>query len=79
MLHRLLIATSFALSGVLATTGSAFAAFDPSRDELMGIMGAVIGITLAVLTLIYAVKWYFGWDRQDPDNPDLKDYLSGHH
>jgi hypothetical protein len=42
-------------------------------------MGAVIGITLAVLTLIYAVKWYFGWDRQDPDNPDLKDYLSGHH
>ena len=79
MLHRLLIATSFALSGVIATTTSAFAAFDPTRDELMGIMGAVVGITLAVLTLVYAVKWYFGWDRQDPENPDLHDYLSSHH
>lgn len=79
MLHRLLFATSFALSGVIATTSSAFAAFDPNRDELMGIMGAVIGITLAVLTFLYAVKWYFGWDRQDPRSQDLHDYLSSHH
>ena len=78
MLHRLLFAFSFALSGVIATTGSAFAAFDPTRDELMGIMAAVVGGLLAFLTLIYAVKWYFSWDRQDPNNQDLKDYLTTH-
>jgi membrane protein DedA with SNARE-associated domain len=78
MLHRLLFALSFALSGVIATTGSAFAAFDPTRDELMGIMGAIVGILLAVLTLIYAVKWYFGWDRQDAENRALRDYLATH-
>jgi hypothetical protein len=79
LLHRLLFALSFALSAVIATTASAFAAFDPNRDELMGIMAAVVGSLLALLTLIYAVKWYFGWDRQDPDSSDLHDYLSSHH
>jgi hypothetical protein len=78
MLHRLLFAVSFALSGVIATTGSAFAAFDPTRNEVMGIMGAVVGGILALLTLIYAVKWYMGWDRQDPHSQDLHDYLSSH-
>ncbi len=79
MLRRLLIAVSFAVSGLIATTGHAFAGFDPNRDELMGITGAVIGIVLATLTLAYAVKWYVGWDQQDPDNQDLHDYLSSHH
>jgi hypothetical protein len=79
LLHRLLFAASFALSGVIATTGQAFAAFDPTRDELMGIMAIVVGVLIAFLTLIYAVKWYFGWDRQPRDNQDLKDYLESHH
>jgi hypothetical protein len=77
--HRLLFAASFALSGVIATTSSAFAAFDPNRDEIMGIMAAIVGGLLALLTLIYAVKWYFGWDRQDPHSSDLHDYLNSHH
>ena len=79
MLHRLLFGLSFAFSGVIATTGHAYAAFDPDREELIGIMAAVVGISIATLTLIYAVKWYAGWDRQDPDSKDLHDYLSGHH
>ncbi len=79
MLHRLLFALSFALSGVIATTGQAYAAFDPDRDELIGIMAAVVGIFIATLIFIYAVKWYVGWDRQDPDSQDLHDYLNGHH
>jgi len=79
MLHRLLFALGFALSGVIATTASAFAAFDPSRDELMGIMAAVVGVFLALLTLIYAVKWYFGLDQQPKNNPDLEAYEARSH
>lgn len=66
MLQRLLFALGFALSGVIATTGSAFAAFDPTRDELIGITAALVGALLAFLTLVYAVKWYFGLDQQPP-------------
>ncbi len=72
MLQRLLFALGFALATVIGTTSSAFAAFEPSRDELLGITAAASGILLAVLTLIYAVKWYFGLDIQ-PENPDLPD------
>ena len=79
LLHRLLFAVSFALSGVIATTAPAFAAFDPTRDELMGIMAAIVGCLIGFLTLVYAVKWYFGWDRQNANNQDLKDYLDSHH
>jgi predicted flap endonuclease-1-like 5' DNA nuclease len=79
MLPRLLFALSFALSGVIASTGSAFAAFDPTRDELMGIMVAVVGVLLAFLTLVYAIKWYLGLDEQDPNNQELADYISSHH
>jgi len=77
MLQRLLFALGFALSGVIATTASAFAAFDPSRDELMGITAAVFGGLLAFLTLVFAVKWYFGLDVQPPT--DLPDPNAGHH
>jgi hypothetical protein len=79
MLHRLLFALGFVLSGVVATTGSAFASFDPNRDELMGIMAAVIGGLIALLTLIYAVKWYFGADVQPASSPDLEAYEANHH
>ncbi len=76
MRQRLLFALGFAISGFLASAGSAFAAFDPGREELMGIMAGVIGVLLALLTLIYAVKWYFGWDQQPPT--DLPDPHAGH-
>jgi membrane protein DedA with SNARE-associated domain len=79
MLHHLRFALGFALSAFVATTGSAFAAFDPTRDELMGIMAAVVGILIGFLTLVYAVKWYMGWDRQPARNPDLEAYEARSH
>jgi hypothetical protein len=80
MVPRLLFALSFALSGVIATTGVASAEFDPTRDELMGIMVVVVGILLGFLTLVYAVKWYFGWDQQPPtDLPYPPTQGGGHH
>jgi hypothetical protein len=79
MLHRLLFALGFALSGVVATTSSAFAAFNPTRDELMGITAAALGIFIGIITLIYAVKWYFGADVQPKNNPDLEAYEAHHH
>ena len=42
-------------------------------------MAATIGIFIATLTLIYAMKWYLRLDRQNPDSQDLEDYLSSHH
>ncbi|HWC29701.1 MAG TPA: hypothetical protein VG845_06425 [Dehalococcoidia bacterium] len=77
MLPRLFFALSFALSAVIASTGTAAAAFDPTRDELMFITAGVVGAMLALLTLIYSVKWYFGWDQQPPT--DLPDPHAAHH
>ena len=79
MLPRLLLAISFALSGAIATTGIASAAFDPDRDELIGITVVVIGIAMGLLTLIYAVKWYFGWDEQPPTDLPYPPTGGGHH
>lgn len=79
MLQRLLFALGFAFSGVLATTGSAAAAFDPSRDELMGITAAAVGILIAFLTLVYAIKWYFGWDQQRESSDMPPPDAHGHH
>jgi hypothetical protein len=77
MLQRLAFALGFALAGVIATTGSAAAEFDPSRDELMvGTFLVSLGL-MALLALVYAVKWYFGLDRQPPI--DLPDPHAGHH
>jgi hypothetical protein len=77
MLPRLLFATGFVLSVAIASTSVASAAFDPSRDELIGITVAAIGVVLGVLTLLYAIKWYFGLDQQPPT--DLPDPHAEHH
>jgi hypothetical protein len=64
LLQRLAFALGYAASGLLATTTHADAAFDPTRDELViGTFLFALGVML-LLTLIYAVKWYFGLDHQ---------------
>jgi hypothetical protein len=71
-----------AVLGVFAATESAFAAFDPTKDELSVGMLIFVGCMMALLTLIYAVKWYFGLDRQPPvEFPDhAHDHrYAGHH
>jgi hypothetical protein len=64
LLQRLAFALGYAASGLLAATASANAAFDPTREELViGTFLFALGVML-LLTLIYAVKWYFGLDHQ---------------
>jgi hypothetical protein len=64
LLQRLAFALGYVVCGLLATTTSANAAFDPSREELViGTFLFALGAML-LLTLIYAVKWYFGLDHQ---------------
>jgi hypothetical protein len=82
MLQRLLYALPLVALGVLGTTGSAMAAFDPTKDELSVGTAIFAAAAMGVLLLIYAVKWYFGLDRQAPvEFPDhAHDHrYQGHH
>jgi hypothetical protein len=64
LLQRMAFALGYAAAGFLATTAGANAAFDPTRDELViGTFLFALAVML-LLTLIYAVKWYFGLDHQ---------------
>lgn len=82
MLKRLLYALPLAILGLFATTGAAMADFNPSSDELsIGTFFVALGV-MFVLLCIYAVKWYFGLDKQeDVDFPDHEhDHrYAGHH
>jgi len=82
MLQRILYALPLVALSVLATTGSAMAAFDPTKDELSLGTAIFAAVAMGVLLLIYAVKWYFGLDRQSevefPDHAHDHRY-SGHH
>ena len=71
-MQRLFVSLSLALIAVAGTAASAFADFNPSKDTRS--IGAFIValILMAVLTIIYAIKAYFGLDRQPP-NPDVPD------
>jgi hypothetical protein len=71
LLQRLTFALGHAAFGMLATTTQVDAAFDPTREELViGTFLFALGAML-LLTLIYAVKWYFGLDHQpEIDWPD---------
>jgi hypothetical protein len=71
-MQRLLVSFSIAVLGIVATTNSAFAAFDPTSDELSIGTFVVAVCAMAVLLMIYGIKWYFGLDVQ-PENPDLHD------
>jgi hypothetical protein len=64
LLQRLGFALGYAALAMLATTTHVDAAFDPTREELViGTFLFALGAML-LLTLIYAVKWYFGLDHQ---------------
>jgi hypothetical protein len=71
LLQRFVFALGYAATGLLATATHAHAAFDPTREELViGTFLFSLGVML-LLTLIYAVKWYFGLDHQpEIDWPD---------
>jgi hypothetical protein len=82
MLQRFLLALPFVILGVLGTTGSAMAAFDPAKDDLSLGTAIFAGAMMALLLLIFGAKWYFGLDRQhDVEFPDhAHDHrYAGHH
>ena len=76
MLKRTLLALPLVVLGLLASTGSAMAAFDPTRDELaIGTFLVALGFVM-LLGLIYAVIWYF--DLSHPGNPEIPDHAHDH-
>ncbi|HEY4684782.1 MAG TPA: hypothetical protein VII57_01920 [Dehalococcoidia bacterium] len=77
-MSRALFALGFALAGAVAATGRAEAAIpDWDRDEVMVVTGLVALAVVVVLSLVYAVKWYFGLEQAPP--PPEPDEHAGHH
>jgi hypothetical protein len=76
MFKRTLLALPFVALGVLASTGSAMAAFDPTPDEL-SIWTFLFAIgAMALLALIYGVIWYF--DLNHPAEVEIPDHEHDH-
>ncbi len=71
-MQRLFVSFSLAALAAAGTAVSAFADFNPSKDTRSIGTLIVALILMAVLTIAYAIKAYFGLDRQ-PDNPDVPD------
>jgi hypothetical protein len=82
MLKRLLLSLPFVALGVLASTNSAFAAFDPTHDELsIGTFLVAVG-AMVVLATIYAIVSLLGINKPEPvEIPDhAHDFrYAGHH
>ena len=82
MLKRFFLALPFAVLGAIASTGSAFAAFDPTPHELsIGTFLVALGC-MVFLTLIYSIVWYF--DLNHPAEVEIPDHAhdyryAGHH
>jgi hypothetical protein len=71
MLQRFLYALPLVVLAAHGASGGAMAAFDPTKDELSLGTAIFAACAMGVLLLIYAVKWYFGLDRQsDVEFPD---------
>jgi hypothetical protein len=76
MLKRILLALPFVTLAVIASTGSAMAAFDPTPDELsVGTFLFALG-AMALLGFIYAVIWYFGLNH--PGEVEIPDHAHDH-
>ena len=77
MLNRVTVAMGMALLAFAGSTGSAFAEFDASRDELLiGTFLVCLGL-MALLFVAYAIKHALGLDKLPPAEPDSGDH--GHH
>lgn len=76
MLKRLLMALPFAILGVVATTGSAMAAFDPAKDDLS--LGTfIVAVCLMVfLALVYGIVEIFGINK--PEDVEIPDHAHDH-
>jgi len=74
MLSRIAFALGYALTFFVAGTGVASAASD--RTEVgVGVFIVVIA-SMAFLTIVYAIKWYFGATEPPPLPPGGLPYMS---
>jgi hypothetical protein len=76
MLKRFLFAIPYVVLGLFATTGNAFAAFDPTSDELSLLTLAVSGVLLAFLSIVYAIATYLGINK--PEEVEIPDHAHDH-
>ena len=74
MLSRIGFALAYALTFFVAATGIANAASD--RTEVGVGVFIVVVIAMAVLTVLYAIKWYFGGAEPPPIPPGGLPYHS---
>jgi hypothetical protein len=76
MLKRLARALPLAVLGVIATTQGAFAAFDPTRDEL-GIGTFLVALGLMIfLALAYGLVDILGINK--PEEVEIPDHAHDH-
>ena len=76
MIKRIAMALPFVVLGVLASTGTAMAAFDPTSDEL-SIGTFVVAIALMVfLGIVYAIATAAGINK--PEEVEIPDHAHDH-
>ena len=76
MLKRFLMATTYAVLGVIATTQIAHADFDPSSDEL-SIGTFIVAVAVMVFfSIAYAIASFLGINR--PEEVDFPDHAHDH-
>lgn len=78
MFSCIFVSMTLASLGVLGMTRSAFAATIEDRDDVMILTGVVAAGLMALLTLFYAIKWYFGLDAGPPP-PAADDHAQAAH
>lgn len=78
MFSRIFVSLTLASLGIFGMTRPAFAATIEGRDDVMILTGVVAAGLMAVLTLFYAIKWYFGLDAGPPP-PAADDHAQGAH
>lgn len=78
MVRRTFVSMALASLGVFGMTRSAFAATIEDRDDVMILTGLVAAALMALLTLFYAIKWYFGLDAGPPP-PAADDHAPAAH
>jgi hypothetical protein len=66
-MNRVTVSITLAFLSLLGSAGIASATPEqPDRYEVMSWAGAAVGVLMAVLLVVYGIKWYFGLDEELP-------------
>jgi hypothetical protein len=75
MFKRLSTSLGLVFAAFAATTGVSDAATIETPSEVMYLAGAAVVVFLLLVTLVYTVKVYTGWERNEVENPEEEDEL----